>query len=265
VSGKFRTYLPLRPTAEAPAETDLDDQRNARIGRDRCEYNVPMAEEDQTMKGDSQLRQDVLNELMWDPSLSEKAIGVGVKDGVVTLGGFVDDWAQKRNAERAAERVIGVRGVVDEVNVKLLESMARKDEDIAQAAIRTFQWDIEIPDTVKVKVEQGWLTLEGEARWQYQKSAADRAVRNLKGVRGVTNLIAIKPPAVSSFDVSTKIKEALRRAAEEDAEHVIVDAADGRVTLSGRVRTFAEREEAERAAWSAPGVRKVEDRILVGL
>lgn len=217
------------------------------------------------MKGDFQLRQDVMNELMWDPSVSEKAIGVAAMDGVVTLGGFVDNWAQKRNAERAAERVSGVRGVVDEITVKLPASMARKDEDIAQAAVRAFEWDIEIPDTVKIKVEQGWVTLEGEVRWQYQKAATDRAVRNLKGVRGVTNLISIKPPAVSSFDVSRKIKEALRRAAEEDAEHVIVDAVDGRVTLSGRVKSFAEREEAERAAWSAPGVRKVEDRILVGL
>jgi len=217
------------------------------------------------MKSDSQLRQDVLNELMWDPSVSEKAIGVSVKDSVVTLGGFVDYWVQKRNAEHAAERVSGVRAVVDEVTVKLPSSMAKQDEDIAQAAVRALEWDIEVPDTVKVKVEQGWVTLEGEARWQYQKAAADRAVRNLKGVRAVTNLIAIKPPAVTSFDVSRKIKEALRRAAEDDADRVIVDAADGNVTLSGRVKSFAEREEAERAAWSAPGVRKVEDRILVGL
>jgi len=217
------------------------------------------------MKSDSQLRQDVLNELMWDPSVSEKAIGVSVKDSVVTLGGFVDYWVQKRNAEHAAERVSGVRAVVDEVTVKLPSSMAKQDEDIAQTAVRALEWDIEVPDTVKVKVEQGWVTLEGEARWQYQKAAADRAVRNLKGVRAVTNLIAIKPPAVTSFDVSRKIKEALRRAAEDDADRVIVDAADGNVTLSGRVKSFAEREEAERAAWSAPGVRKVEDRILVGL
>ena len=217
------------------------------------------------MKSDSQLRQDVLSELMWDPSVSEKAIGVAVKDGVVTLGGFVDYWPQKRNAEHAAERVSGVRGVVDEVTVKLPASMVTKDEGIAQAAVRALEWDIEVPDTVKVKVEQGWLTLEGEARWQYQKTAADRAVRNLKGVRAVTNLIAIKPPAVTSFDVSRKIKEALRRAAEEDADRVIVDAADGNVTLTGKVKSFAERDEAERAAWSAPGVRMVEDRILVGL
>lgn len=217
------------------------------------------------MKGDSQLRQDVLNELMWDPSISEKAIGVAVTEGVVTLAGFVDTWVQKRNAERAAERVSGVRGVVDEMIVNVPTTLARKDQEIAQAAVLSLGWDSEVPDTVKVRVEQGWLTLEGEVRWRFEKSAAERAVRSLKGVRGITNQIIIKPPTVSPFDVSTKIKDALRRAAERDADRVLVSAADGKVTLSGRVRTFAEREDAERAAWSAPGVIDVEDRIMIGV
>jgi osmotically-inducible protein OsmY len=217
------------------------------------------------MKGDSQLRQDVLNELMWDPSISEKAIGVASQDGIVTLAGFVDTWVQKRNATRAAERVVGVRGVVDELTVNLPTSMARTDAELAQSAVQALGWDIEVPDTVKVRVDQGWITLDGEARWQFQRSAAERAVRNLKGVRGVTNLVAIRPPSVSPFDVSTKIKDALRRAAERDADQVIVDAVDGKVTLSGRVKTYAEREEAERAAWSAPGVSSVDDRIMIGV
>jgi osmotically-inducible protein OsmY len=143
--------------------------------------------------------------------------------------------------------------------------MARLDRDIGQTAVQSLEWDIEVPDTVKIRVDQGWLTLDGEVRWQYEKSAAERAVRNLKGVRGVTNLITIKPPTVTPFDVSKKIKDALRRAAEQDADRVIVSASDGNVMLSGTVKTFAEREDAERAAWSAPGVRNVDDRILVGI
>ena len=217
------------------------------------------------MKSDIELRQDVMNELTWDASISEKAIGVSVKDGLVTLAGFVDTWAQKKNAERAALRVSGVIGVVDELSVSLPSEIARKDVDIGQSAVQSLNWDIEVPDTVKVRVDNGWLTLEGEVRWHHEKSAAERAVRNLKGVRGVTNLVTITPFSVSPSDVSNRIRDALRRAADQDADRVTVSVVEGNVMLTGKVRSVAEREDAERAAWSAPGVRNVEDRILIGL
>lgn len=216
------------------------------------------------MKGDSQLRQDVMNELMWDPTISEKAIGVAVNDGIVTLAGFVESFAQKCNAERASERVIGVRGVVNELSVNLPSPEARSDVDLARAAVNALEWDVEVPaDRVKVKVERGWITLDGSVQWQFQRAAADRAVRTLTGVRGVSNLIAVQPQAVSPFGVSQKIKDALRRSAEQDAERVTVEASDGKVTLRGFLKSLAEREDAERAAWSAPGVKEVEDRIVV--
>jgi osmotically-inducible protein OsmY len=216
------------------------------------------------MRNDSQLRQDVLDELKWDPSINEAAIGIAVKDGVVTLSGVVDSYAQKYRAEKAAERVTGVRAVADEVHVKLPSSRERSDTDIARAAINALDWDIEVPDqSVRVRVDEGWVWLEGTVEWQYQKTAAERAVRYLTGVKGVTNLMQVKPKKVSTADVSQKITEALRRTAEHDAEGVIVDVADGHVTLRGKLRSWAERVDAERAAWSAPGVTAVEDRILI--
>ena len=216
------------------------------------------------MKNDSQTRQDVLDELMWDPSISEKAIGVAVKDGIVTLAGFVESYAQKYNAERAAERVSGVRGVVEELAVNIPSTTGRSDAEIAQAAANALEWDIEVPEDVKVKVERGWLTLEGNVQWQFQKTAAERAVRFLTGMRGVSNFISVKPKLASPMEVSSKIKDALRRKAEADADRVTVETRDGKVTLRGTVRSFVEREDAENAAWSAPGVSEVEDRIVVG-
>jgi osmotically-inducible protein OsmY len=218
------------------------------------------------MKNDNQIREDVAEELRWDPTINEKAIGVAVKDGVVTLAGMVDSYVQKLNAERAAERVSGVRALADDLTITLPSIMGRPDTEIAQIAANLLTWNVEVPESgVKVKVERGWVTLDGKVEWQFQKTAAERSVRNLKGVRGVTNLITVKPTKVLPSEVTQKIHDALRRSAEFDAGRITVETADGKVVLRGSVRSFAERDDAERAAWAAPGVTAVEDKIAVGV
>lgn len=216
------------------------------------------------MKTDSQLERDVLEQLKWEPSVREAEIGAAVKEGVVTLTGYVDTFAEKWATTRAVERLNGVKAIADNLEVKLPSSHVRSDTDIAHAAVRALEWDVQVPhDQIKMTVRDGWVTLEGDAEWQYQKTAAERTVHFLIGVTGVTNLIAVKPHYASSFDVSGKIDEALRRRAEFDAGRITVEAHDGSVTLKGTVSSYAERRDAERAAWSAPGVTKVDDRIAV--
>lgn len=217
------------------------------------------------MRTDAQLQADVLEELRWEPSVKETDVGVSVKDGVVTLSGYVESYAEKYAAERAAERVSGVRAIADDLRVHLPLSRERTDPDIAQAAASALDWDIEVPDGIQVKVENGWLTLKGQVEWQFQKRAAERAVRNLTGVRGVANLIIVKPRVASTFEVTQKIKDALRRSAESDASGITVEAENGKVILKGTVRSWAERADAERAAWGAPGVTDVDDRIIINV
>ena len=216
------------------------------------------------MKTDSQLQRNVLDQLTWEPSIREAEIGAAVKEGVVTLSGYVDTFAEKWATTRAVERLNGVKAVADNLEVKLPSSHVRSDTDIAHAAVRALEWDVQVPhDKIKMTVRDGWVTLGGDAEWQYQQSAAERTVRFLTGVIGVTNLIAVKPRHASSFDVSDKIHEALRRTAELDAGRITVEAHDGNVTLNGTVSSYAERRDAERAAWGAPGVTNVDDRIAV--
>jgi len=217
------------------------------------------------MKSDTQLRGDVMEQLAFEPSINATAIGVAVKDGVVTLSGTVDTFAQKRTTEFCAERVSGVRAIADDLEVKLPHALARTDTDIARTAASALDWDVEVPDGVKVRVENGWIFLDGTVQWQYQKSAAERAVRYLNGVRGVTNMLNLKQPKVSEADVTTKIRAALRRTADQESDRITVETIDGRVTLGGKVRSWAEREDAERAAWSAAGVKDVIDRIAIGV
>lgn len=216
------------------------------------------------MKSDAAVRQDVLEELSWDPRLLEKEIGIAVKDGVVTLSGFVRSFAEKYAAGRAVERVAGVRALADELEVRLADAYARTDQAIAHEVADALRRDIQVPDDrITAKVAAGWVTLEGRTDWQYQKEAAFRAIRNLAGVRGVTNAIAVAPAHVSTFDVSQRIRDSLRRHAEQEAARITVEAHDGEVVLRGKVNSWRERHDAENAAWSAPGVTNVVDQLAI--
>ncbi len=212
---------------------------------------------------DKELRQHVENALEWEPSVDQSDIGVSVDDGIVTLRGNVRSYSEKATAEQVALRVYGTKGVANDLQVRLANGAERTDTDLAQAAVNALNWNTVVPTgKVTVSVTNGWITLKGVVEWQYQKDAAARAVRDLTSVKGVTNQIAVASH-VSAPDVRNKIEAAFTRSAEIDARRINVTAADGKVILSGNVRSWAERREAERAAWAAPGVTQVDDRLLV--
>jgi osmotically-inducible protein OsmY len=215
------------------------------------------------MRSDSDIRRDVEDELRWDPDLDPTDIAVTVNNGVVTLAGFVRSYVQKYQAEAAAKRVAGVVGVANDLEVRLPGIDERPDPEIARDAIARIKNELPYSwEKIRVIVKNGWLTLEGDVEWNYQRQRAEEAVRRVRGVKGITNSIEVKP-RVAPTEVRRKIEEALRRAAELDASRITVETTGNEVILRGTVRSWAERQEAERAAWSAPGVAKVDNRIIV--
>ena len=215
------------------------------------------------MSDELKLQQRVIDELEFEPAVNAAHIGVSVRGGVVTLTGHVESFAEKFAAERAARRVKGVTGVAQEIEVRLAEDKKTADDEIAQRAVKLLEWDVAVPsDAIAVKVEHGIVTLAGTVDWGFQRAEAEYDVRKLGGVKGVVNLIAIRPK-VRAEEVRSRLNAAFERNADLEAKHLTIDVIDGKVVLAGEVASWAEREAAERAAWSVPGVTAVDDRIAI--
>jgi len=214
-------------------------------------------------KVDKDMRQEVLDALDWEASITSGDIGVGVSSGVVTLTGYVPTFAQKRTAERTALRVSGVKGIANDLVVKLPKKKERTDTDIAKAAVRAIRWHTELPqDTISVQVRDGWVTLEGTVDWNYQRERAADVVRPLTGLRGLTNTLTVAPRATSS-DIRDHIRNALEREVNREAKNLVIEIDGDTVRLSGVVHSWIERRNAERAAWSAPGITDVVNDLEV--
>lgn len=215
------------------------------------------------MKTDSLIQDDVITELKWEPSVDATKIGVSVKDGIVTLTGYVDSFAEKLEAERVAGRVVGVKAIAQEIQVRVPQLYERTDADIAQAALNALEWNVMVPhDRIKVKVQDGWVILSGEVDWEYQRDASREAVCCLVGVKGVTNQVTVKP-SVQPEDVKSKIERAFQRHSVLDARRLMVETVGSKVILNGTVHSWNEKQEAGSAAWAAPGVSEVENNITI--
>jgi osmotically-inducible protein OsmY len=215
------------------------------------------------MGSDERLKREVERELEWDPEVDAAHIAVIVENGAVTLTGYVSKYPEKVEAVRAAERVLGVRAVADEIEVRLPGADAQDDTAIAKAITHSFEWNTRVPDTVKAEVRDGVVTLRGEVEWEYERNAAERAVRYVRGVKGISNLIVVKPRSKKISQIEERIAEAIKRSAALDASSISVAAENGTVHLRGKVHSFHEKRLAEKAAASAPGVSKVENEIEV--
>lgn len=215
------------------------------------------------MKTDSEIQKNVMAELAWEPSIDARAIGVAVKDGIVTLSGTVETYSEKITAEEATKRVMGVKAVVVNIEVHIPSVGKKTDVDIAQAVLNALKWNTSVPDKkIKVTVEDGWVTLEGEVEWEYQRTSAKNAVNTLLSVKGITNNIKVTS-TVKAMDVKNKISDAFRRSATIDSDRIMISTEGNKVILKGKVRSFAEKKDAEYAAWLAPGVTKVENSIEI--
>lgn len=215
------------------------------------------------MKSDLQIQKDVIEEIRWEPFLNSSEIGVAVKNGIVTLSGQVDSYSKKIIAEKAAKRVSGVRAVAEDIQVGVLPGLRKTDTEIAEAVLNALRWNSAVRDEkIKIKVEDGNVKLEGEVEWEYQRSSIRSAIENLAGVRSIVNLVTVKPKTTPT-EIQQKIEAAFQRSATVDAGKITAEVIGSKVILRGEVRSFAEKEDAELAAWNAPGVTSIESKLEI--
>ena len=215
------------------------------------------------MSGDNELQQKIVQELEWDPSVDARHITVAVKNGIVTLGGYVEQFSDKTHAERAVERINGVLAVIDQVELELPGVSHRNDLDIVESALTAMKLNVLIPkDRLKIIAQNGWITLEGSVDWQYQRMAAEDTVRTIRGIKGISNKISIQAEGLKA-DIKDKIRGALVRNAQLDSTQIDIDISGNKATLSGHVRSWSEKHQAEAATWSAPGIAAVENNIVI--